>query len=53
MKIMGEGRLVTILIDKGPFYNKAVIRSETKDTYNVYPQYFYRPSPGAKLEIIR
>ncbi|OXG07718.1 hypothetical protein, partial [Flavobacterium araucananum] len=51
MKIMGEGKLVTILIDKGPFYNKAVIRNETKDTYIVYPQYFYRPSPGAKLEI--
>lgn len=53
MKIMANGKLVTILIDKGAFYNKAVIRNETKDNYIVYPQYFYRPASGAKLEVIR
>ncbi|PWK02102.1 hypothetical protein BC749_101162 [Flavobacterium araucananum] len=53
MKLMANGKLVTILINKGPFFNKAIIRDKLKEGFVVYPQYFYRPRPGAKLEIIR
>lgn len=53
MKLMANGKLVTILISDGPFKNKSIIRSDTGDYYDFYPQYFYRPSPGAKLEVIR
>lgn len=53
MKIMGNDKIVTILISSGPFRNRSIIRSETKDSYDFYPQSFYRPSPGARLEVIR
>lgn len=53
MKLMANGKLVTILIDKGVFFNDGIIRTDIGDSYAFYPQYFYRPSPGAKLEIIR
>jgi len=53
MKIMGDGKLVTVLIENGSFRNRSIIRNETKKTYKFYPQYFYRPAPGARLEVIR
>ncbi|OXG07720.1 hypothetical protein BC749_101161 [Flavobacterium araucananum] len=53
MKLMANGKLVTILVDKGVFFNEGIIRTDIGDSYAFYPQYFYRPSPGAKLEIIR
>ncbi|OXA84590.1 hypothetical protein [Flavobacterium hercynium] len=53
MKLMANGKLVTVLISDGAFKNKSIIRSDVGDYYDFYPQYFYRPSPGAKLEVIR
>jgi hypothetical protein len=53
MKLMASGKLATILVDKGVFFNEGIIRTDIGDSYAFYPQYFYRPSPGAKLEIIR
>jgi len=53
MKLMANGKLVTILISDGVFKNKAIIRSDVGDSYDFYPQYFYRPKEGAKLEVIR
>ncbi|OXG07723.1 hypothetical protein BC749_101158 [Flavobacterium araucananum] len=53
MKLMANGKLVTILVDKGVFFNEGIIRTDIGDSYAFYPQFFYRPSPGAKLEIIR
>jgi hypothetical protein len=54
MKIMGDGKLVTVLVTDGSFRNESIIRSRVDGGYSdFYPQYFYRPSPGAKLEIIR
>ncbi|KQB40374.1 hypothetical protein RC62_264 [Flavobacterium aquidurense] len=53
MKLMANGKLVTILVDKGVFFNEGIIRTDIGDSYAFYPQYFYRPSLGAKLEIIR
>jgi len=53
MKIMGDGKLVTVLIENGSFRNRSIIRNETKKTYKFYPQYFYRPAPCARLEVIR
>jgi len=53
MKIMGEGKIVTVLIENGVFRNKSVIRTKVDKAYDFYPQYFYRPAPGAQLEVIR
>ncbi|PAM95160.1 hypothetical protein B4N84_07715 [Flavobacterium sp. IR1] len=54
MKLMANGRLVTILVSEGAFRNQSLIRSRVEGGYSdFYPQYFYRPSPGAKLEVIR
>ncbi|PWK02099.1 hypothetical protein BC749_101159 [Flavobacterium araucananum] len=54
MKIMADGKLVTILVTDGSFRNQSIIRSRVDGGYSdFYSQYFYRPSPGAKLEIIR
>ncbi|MDW8850050.1 hypothetical protein SD960_08105 [Flavobacterium sp. MMLR14_040] len=54
MKIMGDGKLVTVLITDGSFRNQSIIRSRVEGGYSdFYPQYFYRPRAGAKLEIIR
>jgi len=53
MKIMGEGKIVTVLIENGVFRNKSVIRTKVDKAYDFYPQYFYRPAPGARLEVIR
>jgi hypothetical protein len=54
MKIMADGKLVTVLVNEGFFKNESIIRSRVDGGYSdFYPQYFYRPSPGAKLEIIR
>lgn len=53
MKLMANGKLVTILVNDGIFLNKSIIRSDVGDSYDFYPQYFYRPYAGAKLEVIR
>ncbi|HEX8577718.1 MAG TPA: hypothetical protein VF677_15635 [Flavobacterium sp.] len=53
LKIMGDGKVVTFLISDGPFKNEPILRNETDEEYIFFPQYFYRPSPGAKLEVIR
>ncbi|PAM95159.1 hypothetical protein B4N84_07710 [Flavobacterium sp. IR1] len=54
MKLMANGKLVTILVNDGTFKDQGVIRSRVEGGYSdFYPQYFYRPSPGAKLEVIR
>lgn len=54
MKIMGDGKLVTVLVTDGSFRNQSIIRSRVEGGYSdFYPQYFYRPRAGAKLEIIR
>jgi hypothetical protein len=53
MKLMANGKLVTILVNDGPFRCESIIRSDVGDSYDFYPQYFYRPKEGAKLEVIR
>jgi hypothetical protein len=53
MKIMGNGKVVTVLINSGAFYNKAIIRNKVDGYSDFFPQYFYRPAPGARLEVIR
>jgi hypothetical protein len=53
MKIMGNGKIVTILVENGVFRNRSVIRTKVEKAYDFYPQYFYRPAPGARLEVIR
>ncbi|MBC5837475.1 hypothetical protein [Flavobacterium muglaense] len=53
MKLMANGKLVTILVSDGAFKNKSIIRSDVGQYYDFYPQYFYRPSKGAKLQVIR
>ncbi|KQB40377.1 hypothetical protein [Flavobacterium aquidurense] len=54
MKIMGEGKIVTILVDKGSLLNESIIRNRIEGGYSDYfDQYFYRPAPGARLEVIR
>lgn len=54
MKLMANGKLVTILINDGTFKDQGVIRSRVEGGYSdYYPQYFYRPHTGAKLEVIR
>ncbi len=53
MKIMGNGRVVTILVDSGALRNRSIIRNKVDGYSDFYPQYFYRPVPGARLEVIR
>jgi hypothetical protein len=53
MKIMGNGNIVTILVENGRYRNRSIIRNETNEAFDFYPQYFYRPAPGAPLEVIR
>jgi hypothetical protein len=53
MKIIGNGKIVTILVESGRFRNRSIIRNETEKKYDFFPQYFYRPAPEAKLEVIR
>jgi hypothetical protein len=54
LKIMANGKLVTILVNDGPFKNESTIRSKIEGGYSdFFPHYFYRPRPGAKLEVIR
>jgi hypothetical protein len=53
MKIMGNGRVVTILVDSGAFRNRSIIRNKVDGYSDFYPQYFYRPTAGARLEVIR
>jgi hypothetical protein len=53
VKIMGNGKIVSILVENGRYRNRSIIRNETKEAFDFYPQYFYRPAPGARLEVIR
>jgi len=53
MKLMGKGKVVTVLIENGVDKNEGIIRNETKEEYLFYAKYFYRPAPGARLEVIR
>lgn len=53
MKIMGNGRVVTILVDSGALRNRSIIRNKVDGYSDFYPQYFYRPALGARLEVIR
>jgi hypothetical protein len=54
IKIMGEGKIVTILVDKGSLLNESIILNRIEGGYSDYfDQYFYRPASGAKLEVIR
>jgi hypothetical protein len=53
VKIMGNGKIVTILVENGRYRNRSIIRNETNEAFDFYPQYFYRPAPGARLEVIR
>ena len=53
MKIMANGKLVTILVDSGKYKNQSIIRSKVEGFSDFYPQYFYRPHAGSRLEIIR
>lgn len=53
MKIMGKGKVVTVLIESGADKNEGVIRNETEEEYLFYAKYFYRPAAGARLEVIR
>jgi len=54
MKIMGNGKIVTILVNKGSLFNQSIIRNRIEGGYSDYfDQYFYRPAPGARLEVIR
>jgi hypothetical protein len=54
MKIMGNSKIVTILVNKGSLFNQSIIRNRIEGGYSDYfDQYFYRPAPGARLEVIR
>lgn len=54
MKLMADGKLVTMLVNDGTFKDQGVIRSRVEGGYSdFFPQYFYRPKEGAKLEVIR
>lgn len=53
MRIMGNGKVVTILIDSGALRNQSIIRNKVDGYSDFFPQYFYRPALGARLEIIR
>lgn len=53
MKLMANGKLVTILVNNAIFRNESIIRSDVGDSYDFFSHYFYRPALGAKLEVIR
>lgn len=54
MKIMANGKLVTILVNDGAYKNESTIRSKIEGGYSdFFSHYFYRPHAGAKLEVIR
>lgn len=46
-------RVVTILVDSGALRNRSIIRNKVDGYSDFYPQYFYRPALGARLEVIR
>jgi hypothetical protein len=53
MKIMGGDKLVTVLVKDGKYRNQSIIRSKVDGFSDFYPQYFYRPKLGSRLEVIR
>ncbi|MDW8850051.1 hypothetical protein SD960_08110 [Flavobacterium sp. MMLR14_040] len=53
MKILGNGKVVCLLKNEGKLKNFPVVYGTTGEKLRFYGLFFYRPSPGAKLEIIR
>lgn len=53
MRILGDGKVVTLLQTKGGDRDFPAIYGEMKDKENFYGLYLYRPKPGAPLEVIR
>lgn len=53
MKILGNGKVVCLLKNEGKLKNFPVVYGTTGEKLRFYGLFFYRPSAGAKLEIIR
>jgi hypothetical protein len=53
MRFFGDGKVVALLQNSGENRDFPVLFGETADQENFYGLLFYRPKPGARLEVIR
>lgn len=53
LALYGDGKVVTLIRTDPEFLHESPVIAIRKEGLAIYPYFFYRPSPGAPLEVVR